>query len=68
MQPDCLQRWRRVLRSVLGAGVPAGMSTWSAMDFGSFYSQAISFTIVKLTAMAVQHGIRQAMAEAHSSN
>ena len=54
--------------SVLGAGVPAGMSTWSAMDFGSFYSQAISFTIVKLTAMAVQHGIRQAMAEAHSSN
>ena len=47
----------------LGAGVPAGESSWSARNFASYYSQLISFTIAKHSALGVLNGIRRSTAD-----
>jgi hypothetical protein len=45
------------------------LGAWGSKDgnFASYYSQLISFTIFKLTAMGVMNGIRRSLADSHSS-
>ena len=36
--------------------------SWSAQSFSSFWMMRISFTVAKITALAVHHGVRRALA------
>ena len=45
----------------LGAGAPE--RNWTASNFSAYYTQLLSFTTVKLTALSVLNGIRRSIAE-----
>ena len=36
--------------------------SWSAQSFSSFWMMRISFTVAKITALTVHHGVRRALA------
>ena len=46
------------------ASLSATEWSWSAMGLPAYFQQAISFEIVKVTALSVQNGIRHAQAAA----
>ena len=46
------------------ASLSATEWSWSAMGLPAYFQQAISFEIVRITAMSVQNGIRHAQAAA----
>ena len=48
------------------ASLSATEWSWSAMGLPAYFQQAISFEIVRITAMSVQNGIRHAQAAAIS--
>jgi hypothetical protein len=56
--------WLKEVCSVaqeLGAGAPE--SNWTANNFSAYYTQLLSFNLVKFTALGVMNGIRRSIAE-----